>query len=151
MGWCETGEFHDEFSERVRNLYDVSGLTVRRDFTIDGRFKIKSRGSEQLPYFQQHGRVRIVTTNVATGEFVTEITRTLEKDLRITDNGDGTLTILVLATGNAVIYDENGKAIARNPGQVRFELLFDHGGTPTDPRRRREDRVPRSSQGVYWS
>ena len=27
----------------------------------------------------------------------------------------------------------DGKAIGRNPGQVRFELLVDHGGTPTDP------------------
>ena len=25
------------------------------------------------------------------------------------------------------------KAIGRNPGQFRFELLVDHGGTPTDP------------------
>jgi hypothetical protein len=57
----------------------------------------------------------------------------MEKDLRITDNGDGTLTILVLATGNSVVYGANGKAIARNPGQIRFELLIDHGGTPTDP------------------
>ena len=129
----ERDSVHDEFSERVRNFCDVSGLTVRNDFTIDGRFTIKSRGSEQSPYFQQHGRMRVVTTNVATGKFVTDFSKTLEKDLRITDNGDGTLTILVLATGNAVVYDENGKAIARNPGQVRFELLIDHGGTPTDP------------------
>jgi hypothetical protein len=26
-----------------------------------------------------------------------------------------------------------GKAIARNPGQERFEIRVDHGGTPTDP------------------
>ena len=31
------------------------------------------------------------------------------------------------------LYGEDGKAIARNPGQVRFEILIDHGGTPTDP------------------
>ena len=53
--------------------------------------------------------------------------------MRVTDNGDGTLTILILATGNAVLYGENHKAIARNPGQIRFEILVDHGGTPTDP------------------
>ena len=23
--------------------------------------------------------------------------------------------------------------IGRNPGQIRLEILFDHGGTPTDP------------------
>lgn len=55
------------------------------------------------------------------------------KDKRVTDNGDGTMTILMLATGNAVLYGENDKAIARNPGQIRFEILIDHNGTPTDP------------------
>jgi hypothetical protein len=28
---------------------------------------------------------------------------------------------------------EDGKAIARNPGQIRFEIDVDHGGTPNDP------------------
>jgi hypothetical protein len=64
---------------------------------------------------------------------VTASFRVLEKDLRVTDNGDGTLTILVLATGNAVMYGPNGNAIARDPGQTRFELLVDHGGTPNNP------------------
>jgi hypothetical protein len=31
------------------------------------------------------------------------------------------------------VYGPDGKAIARNPGQVRVELLVDNGGTPTDP------------------
>jgi hypothetical protein len=31
------------------------------------------------------------------------------------------------------VYGPDGKAIARNPGQLRFELLIDNGGTPTDP------------------
>ena len=44
-----------------------------------------------------------------------------------------TAAILVMGTGNAVAFDEDGKAIARNPGQIRFELLIDHGGTPQDP------------------
>jgi hypothetical protein len=32
-----------------------------------------------------------------------------------------------------VVYGEDGKAIARNPGQVRFQFLVDHAGTPADP------------------
>jgi hypothetical protein len=32
-----------------------------------------------------------------------------------------------------VLYGEYGKAIVRDPGQIRFEFLVDHGGTPTDP------------------
>ena len=31
------------------------------------------------------------------------------------------------------MYGANGKAIARNPGQVRIEFLVDHGGTPDFP------------------
>jgi len=46
----------------------------------------------------------------------------------VTDNGDGTLTILVLGTGNFTVNGEDGKAIARSPGQLRFELLIDHAG-----------------------
>jgi hypothetical protein len=57
----------------------------------------------------------------------------INKDLRVTDNGDGTLTILILSTGRAVIYNSDGKAIGRNSGQVRCELVVDHGGTPSDP------------------
>jgi hypothetical protein len=36
-------------------------------------------------------------------------------------------------SGNATVYGENAKAIARNPGQTRLELVVDHGGTPNDP------------------
>jgi hypothetical protein len=32
-----------------------------------------------------------------------------------------------------VTYGPNGKALARNPGQVRFEILIDNAGTPSDP------------------
>jgi hypothetical protein len=50
-----------------------------------------------------------------------------------TNNGDGTLTITILATGNAVLYDENGTPIARHPGQIRFQILIDTNGTLEDP------------------
>jgi hypothetical protein len=72
-------------------------------------------------------------TNLANDRTLTDDSRTVSKDVHVTDNGDGTLTILVLATGNFTLYGADGKAIARNPGQVRFELLVDHGGTPGDP------------------
>ena len=51
----------------------------------------------------------------------------------MTDNGDGTLTILNLRTGNDVYYGPDGDVIGRNPGQIRLEILVDHSGTPTDP------------------
>jgi hypothetical protein len=74
-----------------------------------------------------------VWTNLANGNAVTVEGTQLSKDLQVTDNGDGTLTIVVLGTGNLVVYGPDGKAIARDPGQVRIEFLVDDGGTPTDP------------------
>ena len=57
-------------------------------------------------------------TNLANGTTLTSTARVIEKDLRITDSGNGTVTVLIQATGNATLYGANGKAIARNPGQV---------------------------------
>jgi len=56
-----------------------------------------------------------------------------KKDLKVTDNGDGTLTILVNAAGGQRIYGPDGKLLFRDPGMVRYEFLIDHNGTPTDP------------------
>jgi hypothetical protein len=90
-------------------------------------------GPDGLVYFGFNLKVTEVVTNLANGNSVTSFATIRDKDQRVTDNGDGTLTILVLNTGNAVLYGEDGKVIARNPGQVRFEFLLDHGGTPSDP------------------
>lgn len=51
----------------------------------------------------------------------------------MTDNGDGTLTVLALSTGVVKNYGPDGKLLFVDSGQVRFDLLIDHGGTPTDP------------------
>jgi hypothetical protein len=111
----------------------VEGLTV--DFTshIVGRVQAVPHGPDQLPYFSFKLKVTDVVTNLANGNDVLSEATVRDKDLRVTDNGDGTLTLLVLTTGNSVLYGEDGKVIARNPGQVRFEILVDHGGTPSDP------------------
>jgi hypothetical protein len=125
--------FHDEGTDLVVDFCDVDGLTVEVSFVVDGRVHIVPHGKERLDYFLQHATVSEVFTNVANEKRITAFTRVIEKDKRVTDNGDGTLTIIVMATGNATLYGANGKAIARNPGQVRFGFIVDHNGTPSDP------------------
>lgn len=125
--------FHDEGTVVLNDFCDVKGLTVEIAFVLDARVHAVPHGPSGLVYFLQHGTQTNVFTNSANGKSVTGVSNVTEKDMRVTDNGDGTLTILVLATGNAVLYGQNGKAIARNPGQIRFEILIDHGGTPNDP------------------
>ena len=129
----EHTDFHDESTETFNDFCGVSGLTVHVDSVEDGRFLFNPHGPDGLAYGHANLSFTNVLTNQAHGNTATVVGRVVDKDLRVTDNGDGTLTILVLNTGPAAVYGPDGKAIARNPGQARFELLFDNGGTPTDP------------------
>jgi hypothetical protein len=108
-------------------------MVVQSHFVADVKVKAMPRGRDGLIFFANRLSITETFTNVDNGKFVVSTVNGIDKDLRVTDNGDGTLTILILSTGNAVVYNSDGKAIGRNPGQVRFELLVDHGGTPTDP------------------
>jgi hypothetical protein len=125
--------FHEENTFVLNDFCGVPGLTVIDESVLDGRVQAVPHGRARLAYFLEHGKATDVYTNPANGKFITAVTTFIEKDLRVTDNGDGTLTITNLSTGNGVVYGEDGKAIARNPGQVRFKFLVDNGGTPADP------------------
>lgn len=129
----DRGEFHNEFSGVEEGFCDVEGLTVEFHAVVEGRFRVNTKGNDGLVYFAENTTVDNTLTNVENGNSVTEHVRVLGKDLSVTDNGDGTLTIIQLSTGNATVYDSRGKAIGRNPGQVRFEFVVDHNGTPDFP------------------
>lgn len=126
-------EFHEVDAETIDDFCGVPGFTVDTVFTADGTETVRSQGREGLIHFMVHASITFTMTNPDTDLSVVERTRVVDKDLHVTDNGDGTLTIIILNTGASSLYGPDGKAIARNPGQVRFELVVDHGGTPTDP------------------
>jgi hypothetical protein len=125
--------FHDEGPLAFDNFCDVEGLSVEGAFSVDGRTQAVLKGRDKVAYFLEHIRSTTTLTNPDTDKTITEVATVLQKDQKITDNGDGTITILVLGTGNDVVYGPDGKAIARNPGQTRFEILLDDNGTPSDP------------------
>jgi hypothetical protein len=125
---------HETFHEEgtfVEEDFCGAGFTVNGSFVADGRASVFARGKAGLIYFMDHATVE--NTLTANGVTIHDHIRIISKDLHVTDNGDGTLTIIFFQTGNAVLYGPDGKAIARNPGQVRFEVVVDHGGTPDDP------------------
>lgn len=135
---ASAGQLFRESIDEVETVIEtdfcgVEGLTVEFATHRVGTVHAVPHGPAGLVYFGFNLKVTDVVTNLANGNSVTSTAVIRDKDQRVTDNGDGTLTILVLTTGNAVLYGEDGKVIARNPGQVRFEILIDHGGTPTDP------------------
>jgi hypothetical protein len=122
---------HEEFTEQLEDFCGQPGLTVTRDVVVDGRIQINVRRPGTPPYRLERLKVTSVLTN-EDGDVVTHEDRFLSSDLKVTDNRDGTVTVLVMATGNTTIYDSTGTVIARNPGQTRFEVLVDLNGTPSD-------------------
>jgi hypothetical protein len=127
----ERVHFHETTSEVVNNF--CGDLRVRIDNEVHGSFLFNFHGPDGLGYGTENLHFSTTYTNLATTKSMTEVQNTMSKDLKVTDNGDGTLTLLVLATGSLKVFGPDGEFLFNDPGQVRFELLIDHAGTPTDP------------------
>jgi hypothetical protein len=125
------GRFHDTSSEVVEGF--CGDLRVRIDNDLRVSFLVKTQGSDGLVYFLENLHGTISFTNLATDKSFTNVLNIVNKDLKVTDNGDGTLTVLVLSTGSVKNYGPDGNLLFNDPGQIRVELLIDHAGTPTDP------------------
>ncbi len=127
----ENGHEHESFSEVLEDFCGISEVLFEHEG--DFHFSAKSRGPEGLIHFASNSRFTDSWTNLATGKTFTREATLNDRDQRITDNGDGTLTILVTSTGNEKFYGADGKRLFVNAGLFSFAILIDHGGTPTDP------------------
>ena len=110
------------------------GLTnVPLHVEIDGYFSIKDHGpNASSPYFADRYRSTLVYTNPQTQLTYTVVRVRQSKDLRIVDNGDGTLTLTGLNTGSLWAYGPDGELLGRQNGLTRETALVDTLGTP-DP------------------
>ena len=124
----EQEHFHDVFTD----FFDCDGTPARTDGDVSGNFLAVQHGSE-LVFFRESIHGTLVHTNLDTGGTFTEIFTLNRRDAQVIDNGDGTLTIVVYATGSVRLYDTDGNFVLADPGQVRFQFMVDHGGTPGDP------------------
>jgi hypothetical protein len=129
----ERERIHESGSEVIEDFCDIEGLTVLEQFELDINITFNQRGKDNLGYFTGTFHSWRSWTNVDNDKTLTQVENFVDKDLKVTDNGDGTLTLLVLAAGSTKVYGPDGKLLFNDPGQTRFELLIDHGGTPSDP------------------
>jgi hypothetical protein len=120
------GSYHDTFGGPIADFCG-SGRHVTFAGTSDGTYKARPHGPDKLWYYVEHQSVRITWqldgTNLTAYEIQPNV---LIKDQSITDNGDGTLTIIQLLTGGTRDYGHDGKQIASNAGQVRFRIVYDY-------------------------
>jgi hypothetical protein len=131
----DQGTESESFDFVEPNFCDVAGLAVRIAGTIDTQWSAHPQGPDRIAYYVSQASISTRYTNVTSGvsgPYVGETVRTTEKDQDI-EVGEKYLTITVLATGMAKVKDAQGRVIAANPGQVRYQVLIDHNGTPSDP------------------
>lgn len=124
------GHFHDVVTEHIDDLCGVEG---QLDRDASGSFLFNARGQDKVGYFRESLRETLVWTNLETGKSFTEVFTAASRDAEVSDNGDGTLTILVRASGGYHSFDSDGKLFLRDPGTTWILLLIDEGGTPDDP------------------
>jgi hypothetical protein len=124
---------HDEYGPFVlEDFCGVTDLTVEAHGVADGRSRWTTHGPHGMGYLYDRLHFIDTYTNVETGAFVTYDGRSKNDDLRVTSNGDGTLTVLVRVTPHSTMYGEDGQVLGRRIGQFRFEVLYNDGGTPYD-------------------
>jgi hypothetical protein len=122
--------FHDSF---VSDPYDCDGTPAIDSGEVDVHSTAVLRASSPFPYFREHFAGTVVTTNTDTGGTFTNVFANNSHDHSITDNGDGTITITVNASGSSRYYDQFGNFVLKDPGSVRFAFDLDYHGTPGNP------------------
>lgn len=84
-------------------------------------------------YFRLVAVNRSVYTNMETGASLTGQSSVQERDQRIVDNGDGTLTITFKTSGRESYHTPAGALIGIRLVRQTVEIVLDHAGTPADP------------------
>ena len=124
---------HEHFHDEVHETIVLCGLTLQHDGVFDGQFLSVPHGPDGLAYGGEHVRSTETFTNLANGHTFVVTFRGSSQDLRVTDNGDGTLTLLGQGPGNTVVSGSHSSVVLRDTGVTRVEVLIDNAGTPTDP------------------
>jgi hypothetical protein len=126
----DKGHFHDVFTSDV---YDCDGTPAQDAVDVHVNFTFNQRGSSPFPYYRESVHGTAVTTNLDNNGTFTNVFTNNSRDHTIVDNGDGTITITVYASGTSRFYDTNGEFVLKDPGQTRFAFDIDYNGTPGDP------------------
>jgi hypothetical protein len=127
----DKGHFRDVFTD----VYDCNGTPARDEGDVRVNFLFNQRGGGRhpFPYYRESAHGTIVHTNLNTGGTFTEVFTANSRDHKIVNNGDGTITIIVFASGGSRFYDQNGTLVLKDAGQTRFAFDVDYNGTPGNP------------------
>jgi hypothetical protein len=114
-------------------VFDCDGLELVSEGTFREHFLAVGRGRHGLPHFQANVRFTNVITNPATGKTFTIDGSFLDKDHTVTENEDGTYTVIISFHGRERFLGPDGKLLFLNAGQLTLETLWaGDGDFPSD-------------------
>jgi hypothetical protein len=108
-------------------------LTVLLAGNDSGSLVARTSGQSSLPRYTVNHHGGSTITNLTTEKAFTFRWNYVEQDLRATDNGDGTATVISQIPGPEKIYGPDGQLVSFNGGTMRLRLTIDLAGTPSDP------------------
>jgi hypothetical protein len=111
---------------------ELCGIDVETTVTVKEHLKGRI-GDNGFPIFQGNANATVTWYNPETDRTVTLRDRSNVKDLSVTDNGDGTITVVQQVTGipEEVTLDDGTVAI-KDVGRIVLSTVIDYNGTPTD-------------------
>ena len=122
--------YHDSGSEIVDDY--CGDMNVRIDFQDSGVLQIRQTGPNRLPKHTVSHHGDATFTNLATGKSFVIGWHYLEQEAKVTQNGDGTYTVLYQVPGPETIYGPDGQRLNTSGGMYRLEFTVDNAGTPDD-------------------
>jgi hypothetical protein len=117
-------------------------------FTYDtwGTFHAVTHGDS--PYYGANNFNEVgVYTNTENGKTLSFVSHGVDKDVHVTDDGTGVLTIEALEAGPVNYYGPDGSPLYREAGLFRFTVVIDTNGTPADPD---DDEELSFTRTGYW-
>ena len=102
-------------------------VTISLDLHGNYRFGPRKGGGTNYDQFTEHGWIAFS----ANGSTYKSVHNVLNKDLAVTENPDGSLSIITMGTGTDKWF-LNGTQLFFNPGQNRVEILITDPGEATE-------------------
>jgi hypothetical protein len=118
--------FTESFSEVVDDFCDE--ITARIDEEATGMFLLNVRGPNGLAYGQATVRQTLSFTNLANDKTYTLVSSFVDKDLKVTGNGDGTFNLVTQYAGGTRSYGPDGEFLGAGGEAFRTEILVDENG-----------------------
>ena len=131
----------DHWSEHIEHIEQVEHapdwcpdvpFDVLYTEDVSGTFRFVQHGDDNY-----YGASSITSTfswtNVETGAMLSGVRHGADKDLLVTANSDGTITIETQFTGPTTYYDDDGNRLFIDAGRQTATIVIDTNGTPSDP------------------